>query len=72
MTKLLEQAFAEVSKLPEKDQDAMAAIIMEELASERRWDELFAKSPEKLEKMAMAALRDFREGRTEPLDPDRL
>jgi hypothetical protein len=36
MTKLLEEAFAEASKLPEPEQDALAAVILEELASERR------------------------------------
>ena len=36
MTKLLEQAFKQVAALPESEQDAVAAIVMEELASEQR------------------------------------
>ena len=42
MTKLLQKAFDEASKLPEGEQDALGRILLDELASERRWDELFA------------------------------
>ena len=42
MTKLLEKALAEVSKLPKKEQDALATWILEELASEQRWERAFA------------------------------
>ena len=38
MTKQLEKAFSEVSKLPAKDQDAIAEIVLAELASEQRWN----------------------------------
>ena len=41
MTQLLEKALREVAKLPPSDQDAVAAIVLEELASERKWVELF-------------------------------
>ena len=34
MTKLLKKAFDEASKLPEKEQDALARLLLEELASE--------------------------------------
>lgn len=44
MTKLLQRAFEEASKLPEGEQDALGRILLEELASERRWEELFAGS----------------------------
>lgn len=36
MTKLLKRAFEEASKLPQEEQDALARILLEELASERR------------------------------------
>lgn len=72
MTKLLEKAFDAVSKLPEKEQDAIAAWILEEIASEQRWEELFAQSPQVLERLADEALAEFRAGRTRVLDPDRL
>jgi hypothetical protein len=40
--------------------------------SERRWDEIFARSPELLEKLADEALAELRAGLTEELDPDSL
>ena len=71
MTELLERAFTEASKLPEKEQDAMAALLLEELASEQRWEAAFAASPDQLSKMAPAALREFEAGETRPMDAER-
>jgi hypothetical protein len=72
VTRLLEKAFTEVSKLPEQEQDTLAAIIFEELASERRWEEAFAASGEVLAQLADEALAEHRAGMTQELDPDRL
>jgi len=72
MTKLLEEAFAEASKLPEQDQDALAAVILEELASERRWDQAFADSADLLAQLAEQALAEHQAGKTQMLDPERL
>lgn len=72
MTKLLEKALTEVSKLPKKEQDALAVWILEELASERRWEKAFSESPGLLDKLADAALAEHREGQTQRLDPDKL
>ncbi len=72
MTKLLEKAFEEASKLPAKDQDSLARALLEELASERRWDELFDSSPDLLEELSKEALEEHRAGRTKVLDPDKL
>ena len=72
MTKLLEKAFAEASKLPTEEQDALAAAVLEEIASERRWTELFAASSDALGRLADEALEEHREGRTKVLDPDSL
>ena len=58
MTKLLERAFAEASKLPEKEQDVLARVVLDELASERRWDELFSASHDLLSKLADEALAE--------------
>lgn len=52
MTKLLEHAFARANTLPESEQDAIARLVMEEIESERQWDELFARSPGQLRKLA--------------------
>ena len=72
MTKLLEEAFAEASKLPEQEQDALAAVVLEELASERRWDQAFADSADLLAQLADQALAEHRAGKTHVLDPERL
>jgi hypothetical protein len=71
MTKL-ERAFAEAAKLPAPEQDALAAWILEELASEKRWSEALAGSADALATLADEALADHRAGKTQPLDPDRL
>ncbi len=67
MTKLLETAFEQVSKLPASDQDAVAAIVLEELASEQRWSKAFAKSQDALAKLAGEALAEYDAGKTKPL-----
>ena len=60
MTKLLEQAFQEASKLPQEEQDAMAAFLMGELESEKRWDALFAGSQDRLREMAAEAIQEVK------------
>ena len=72
MTRLLQKAFAEAAKLPDDDQDALAQAVLAELASERRWDELFAASADLLSELAEEALAEHRAGRTKPLNPDTL
>lgn len=67
MTDLLEKAIRQVSQLPPDEQDAVATILLEEIASERRWTELFAGSEDVLEQMAEEALAEHRAGRTKPL-----
>ena len=67
MTQLLEMAISAVSKLAERDQDALASILLEEIASEQRWSELFAKSQDSLEKLAAEALAEHASGKTQPL-----
>ncbi len=72
MTNLLEEAFAKISKLPPEEQDALAAMLLAELASERRWDRAFARSQKQLSRLADEALAEFHEGRTVPLDEEQL
>ena len=71
MTKLLEEAFAEASKLSVQEQDALATVILEELASERRWDQAFADSADLLAQLADQALAEHGAGKTQVLDPER-
>lgn len=63
MTQLLEQALTEVKKLPEPEQDAIAALILDELADERRWQESFARSHDHLARLAAKVREDIRAGR---------
>jgi len=44
----------------------MAAIVLEELASEKRWAASFAKSQDLLAKLAGDALAEHASGRTKP------
>ena len=68
----LQKAFEEAAKLPDSEQEALGQWLLEELASERRWDELFSRSHDKLAALAKEALAEHRAGRTQELDPDRL
>lgn len=52
MTTLLQRAINELQLLPETEQDAIAAIILEEIAAEERWAKSFARSQDKLSEMA--------------------
>jgi hypothetical protein len=70
MTRLLEKAFEQASKLPEEDQDALAEMLLNELASEERWTEAFAKSQDKLALLAKEALTEFKQGKTKPIEED--
>lgn len=67
MTKLLEKVLLEASKLPPSEQDALAAILLNELASEERWTASFGKSQDVLERLAEEALAEHRAGLTKPL-----
>jgi hypothetical protein len=73
MGKLLERAIEEARRLPEDAQEAVGARLLEEIEDERRWDDLFSRpvSPA-LRRMMEEALEDYRAGRTEPLDPEKL
>ena len=72
MTKLLEEAISRVAKCTEDQQDSIAALILEEVEDEARWDEAFARSHDMLAKLADEALAEDRAGNTQELDPDTL
>jgi len=67
MTQLLEKAFSEVAKLPASEQDAVAALVIEELTSERRWSSSFGNSQDLLARLAEEALAEYASGQTKPL-----
>ncbi|MDM9385118.1 hypothetical protein QUB80_31160 [Chlorogloeopsis sp. ULAP01] len=72
MTELLEQAISRLKTLPPTEQDAIAAIILEELEDEVRWDATFAKSKDVLAILAGEAIAEYRAGKTQELDPETL
>lgn len=72
MTELLEKAFSEVAKLDESQQNSFARWLLEELASERRWEKAFNDSQDLLSQLADEALAEHRAGKTKRLDPDSL
>ena len=60
MTQLLEKAFIAVYKLPPEKQDAIAAVILEELEDEQQWDEAFAASQDTLAQLAEKVRADIK------------
>jgi hypothetical protein len=72
MTQLLEKALAEVQKLTDPDQDTIAAMILDELADEQRWDQTFARSQEQLGRLADRVRQDIRAGRVRNVGIDEL
>ncbi len=67
MTKLMQSAIEKLSKLPDKEQDVYAHVIIEELDAERQWDTTFAGTQDQLAGMAEEAAREQEERRTTPL-----
>jgi hypothetical protein len=67
MTRLLERAIAEANTLPDSEQDAIAALIMEQIADDRAWEDAFARSQEPLARLAAKVREDVAEGRVRRL-----
>ena len=68
MTELLERAIARLKTLSASEQDAISAMILEELEDEIRWDEAFARSKDALAKLATEAIAEYRAGKTKELN----
>jgi len=68
MTKLLEKAFKEASKLPKLGQNAFAKWVMDELEAETKWQETFASPEDILDKLADQALADHKAGKSKILN----
>ena len=62
MSQLLDQAVAEARKLSDGEQEAIGALILAEIEDERRWEESFARSPDKLKALAARAAEQVRSG----------
>lgn len=72
MTQLLEKVLSEVQKLPPKKQDAIAAVILEELEDAQLWDKVFSESEDKLSQLAQKVRRDIKAGRIKKMGIDEL
>lgn len=72
MPELLHEAYLAISRLSKADQEAIAAMILEEIASEDRWQQTLARTPQDLQKLAEEARKEHEAGGTMPLDPDVL
>jgi hypothetical protein len=72
MSPLLDQAVEEARKLPSADQDAIGALILQEIEDDRRWEESLARSPDKLAALASRAAEQVREGRCRSAGFDEL
>ncbi|MGM3307258.1 hypothetical protein ACSQ6I_15015 [Anabaena sp. WFMT] len=80
MTELLERAIAKLKTLSTNEQDAIAkrcckqiaAMILEELEDDLRWDEAFSRSPDTLAKLAATAMAEYHADKTQELDPETL
>ena len=72
MTKLLEKAFKEASRLSEVEQNALAKWLLEEFSSEEKWDRAFADAEDVLQKLADEALEEKKKGKATRLDLNRL
>jgi hypothetical protein len=74
MSQLMEQAIEKVRQLPEQDQESIASIILQEIESDHRWEELFARpeSADLLSRMADEAMAEARAGHARKLDVSEL
>ena len=72
MTELLEQALSAVYKLPAIEQDAIAALILDELADEHEWSAQFERSQDKLARLAAKVRADIQAGHVAERDWDEL
>jgi len=68
MTKLLEKAFSEASRLPTAMQNMIAVRLLEDINAEAKWDESFAETQNELSHLADEAIADFQNGKTKPLE----
>jgi len=64
MTTLLEQAIDQLRKCTPAEQDTIAALILEELADDTRWEEAFAASRPEIEQLAEKVRAQIRAGQT--------
>jgi hypothetical protein len=72
MTRLLEQAIERMRAMPETEQEQLARFLLNELEEDQRWANSTEAHEQKLKGFVDGLLKDDADGKTEPLDPDRL
>ena len=72
MSTVIEEAIAELSKLPQEEQDRIGRWLLDELAAEQRWNEKFEASHDALSKLANEVRADVAAGDDKELDPNDL
>ena len=72
MTNLLERAFQLAAKLSPAEQDVLAARLLAELAAEDDFDRTIDATSDRLTSLATEATAEYRAGRTQSLNPERL
>ena len=68
MTTLLKKAFDVASSLPPERQDVIARLVLAEIEDDKRWDEAFAGSQDKLADMAAEAIAEDKAGKTRSME----
>jgi hypothetical protein len=68
MTELLQQAIAQIEKLPADQQDAIAARFLAESKDEQKWETSFAATTDDQWDIMAAMVRKITKGETVPLD----
>lgn len=71
MTKLLDEAVAKARQLPPESQDALAALLLDEIERDVAWDRRLARSPALLAELAEAARREVAAGAVADGDPSK-
>lgn len=68
MTQLLQQAIAEIEKLPEDEQDAIAARLLAELEDEKKWKAQFdSTTDDRWDRLAEMVRQEIAAGDITPL-----
>ena len=68
MTALLEKVIDRVSVLPARKQNAIAHLLLAEMAAEAKWEKSLKSSQTELAKLAGDALAEHRKGKTRAMD----
>jgi hypothetical protein len=72
MTTLLEQAIDQLRKCSPAEQDTIAALILEEIADDTRWEEAFAASQPEIEQLTEKVRAKIRSGHTRDMRAEDL